>query len=323
MKINLILILSILLASLKSYSQGCSDAGFCTMGAMKPDQHYSKKINLKLNSMELSFYRGTTTLTPIVKSVTADLNFTLNSRNTVQVKLPYQWVDGRLASTSGLGDISICYTRNLINKEAYSVNLSLGTKIPTNNSDKTVHDKTLNKDLPLPMYYQTSLGTYDVISGISVISRNWLFATGIQIPLNQNKNDFLWGKWNGSSESQTYIEKYSRAKDLHRGIDVMLRVERNFRFSRLNLSIGALPIYRIKGDSYTAPIPGTAPTEFDYKVRPGTTGLALSGIATMGYSFNVRNGIKILVGHKLTQRDDNPDGLTRHLVTSATYFYRF
>ena len=273
--------------------------------------------------MELSFYRGTTTLTPIVKSVTTDLNFTLNSRNTFQMKLPYQWVDGKLGHTKDLGDISLCYTRAMIVKENMGLSFSLGAKIPTNNSNKTVFDKTLNKDLPLPMYYQTSLGTYDVIAGLSVINSKWLVATGIQIPLNQNKNEFLWGKWKGSSEPQSYIEKYSKAKDLKRGIDVMLRIERNFRFSRLNFSIGMLPIYRIKGDAYTSPIPGTTPTEFDYKIRPGTTGLALSGIATMGYSFNVRNGIKILVGHKLTQRDDNPDGLTRHLVTSATYFYRF
>jgi hypothetical protein len=311
MKINHPLILSILLASLKGYSQGCSDAGFCTMGAMKPDQHYSKKLNLKLRSMELSFYRGTTTLTPVVKSVTADLNFTLNTRNTVQVKLPYQWVDGTLASTSGIGDISICYTRNLINKEAYSINLSLGAKIPTNNSDKEAEG-----GFPLPMYYQTSLGTYDGIAGISLITRNWLFATGIQMPFNENKNQFLWGRWNGSDVDMSYIEKYSRANELKRGTDVMLRVERNFRFSRLNFSFGLLPIYRIKYDAITL-------ANGDRIEPDGTTGLALSGIATMGYSFNVRNGIKILVGHKLTQRDDNPDGLTRHLVTSATYFYRF
>jgi hypothetical protein len=311
MKINRLLTLFVLLVSFTAYNQGCSDAGFCTMGAMKPDQHYSKKINLKLNSMELSFYRGTTTLTPIVKSVTADLNFTLNSRNTFQVKLPYQWIDGRLANTAGLGDISLCYTRSMITKEAFSVNLSLGAKIPTNNSDKEAEG-----GFPLPMYYQTSLGTYDGIAGISLITQKWLFATGIQVPFNENKNQFLWGRWNGSDVSMAYIEEYARANELKRGIDVMLRVERNFRFSRLNFSMGLLPIYRIKHDAITL---GNGD-----RIEPdGTTGLALSGIATMGYSFNVRNGIKILVGHKLTQRDDNPDGLTRHLVTSATYFYRF
>lgn len=286
------------------------------MGAMKPDQHFSKKLNLKLRSMELSFYRGTTTLTPIVKSVTADLNFSLNSKNTFQVKLPYQWVDGRLGHTKDLGDISICYTRALIAKEGFGINFSLGAKIPTNDSDKTIHNKTLNRELPLPMYYQTSLGTYDGIAGISLITRKWLFATGIQVPFNENKNQFLWGAWAGSEEDPAYIERYSRAKALKRGTDVMLRVERNFRFSRLNFSLGLLPIYRIIPDEITLGN-GT-------RLKPdGTTGLALSGITTMGYSFNVKNGIKLLVGHKITQRDDNPDGLTRHLVSSITYFYRF
>jgi hypothetical protein len=226
MKVQFLCLFGFYLIAFPAFNQGCSDAGF------------SKKINLKLNSMELSFYRGTTTLTPIVKSVTADLNFTLNSKNTFQVKLPYQWVDGRLASTTGMGDISLCYTRNLINKETFSVNLSFGAKIPTNSSDKTVFSKTLDKDLPLPMYYQTSLGTYDGIAGISVITRKWLFATGIQIPFNENKNQFLWGRWSGSDVSMAYIEEYSRANELKRGTDVMLRVERNFRFSRLNFSVG-------------------------------------------------------------------------------------
>jgi len=31
----------------------------------------------------------------------------------------------------------------------------------------------------------------------------------------------------------------------------------------------------------------------------------------------------MLVGHKIVQRDTNPDGLTRELVTTLSYFYRF
>jgi hypothetical protein len=305
--------LSLGLCLVTSYavSQGCSDAGFCTMGAMKPDQHFSKKINLKLNSMEVSFYRATTTLTPIIKSVTTDLNFSLNSRNTFQVKLPYQWVDGTLGSTAGLGDISLCFTRNLLNREAMSVNLSVGAKIPTNKSNKESAD-----GFPMPMYYQTSLGTYDGIAGISVITRRWLLATGIQMPFNENQNQFLWGAWNGSDEDPAYIERYDRAKRLKRGTDVMLRAERNFRFSRLNFSIGLLPIYRITRDEFETP-DGS-------RIKPeDAMGLALSGIATVGYSFRVRNGVKLLVGHKIIQRHENPDGLTRELVMSATYFYRF
>jgi hypothetical protein len=294
------------------HAQGCSDAGFCTMGAMKPDQPFNKKIAVKLRSMELSFYRGTTSLTPIIYVATADMNFSLNSKSSFQVKLPYQAVTGRLANTSGLGDISLCYTRNLQTSEKFDVNLSVGTKIPTNKSDKSIDGR------PLPMYYQTSLGTYDFITGLSVISRNWLFATGIQIPLNENNNQFLWGRWTSSNEDQSYVQRYAKANELKRGTDVMLRAERNFRFSRFNFSLGLLPIYRItrdqikKGDGSPDPV-----------YTKDAKGLALSGIATIGYSFNVKTGIKLLVGHKIVQRDVNPDGLTRELVSSFTYFYRF
>ena len=298
----------VFLLSIHSLGQGCSDAGFCTMGAMKPDQPFNKKIRLTLRSMELSFYRGTTTLTPVIHVATADMNFGLNSRTSFQVKLPYQFVTGRLANTSGLGDISLCFTKNLITREKYDVNLSLGTKIPTNNSDKEIDGR------PLPMYYQTSLGTYDAIAGISLITKQWLFATGIQVPLNENKNQFIWARWEDHPEKK-YVDRYNQARNLRRGTDVMLRVERNFRFSRFNFSLGLLPIYRITRDEI---MPGAVRVK-----RDDAQGLALSGIFTTGYNFNVRSGVKALIGHKIVQRDFNPDGLTRELVTSISYVYRF
>lgn len=285
------------------------------MGAMKPDQPFNKKIELRLRSMELSFYRGTTTLTPVIYVATADLNFSLNSKTSFQVKLPYQAVKGRLANTSGMGDISLCLTRNVLTRERFDINVSLGAKIPTNHSDKDVNG------LPLPMYYQTSLGTYDAIAGLSLITRQWLFATGIQVPLNQNENGFIWSAWDGSDE-KAYVDRYNQAKDLKRGTDVMLRVERNFRFSRLNFSLGLLPIYRITRDEFnrSGNDAGSPETRI---IHPDARGLALSGIVTAGYNFDVRSGVKLLLGHKIVQRDINPDGLTRELVSSISYYYRF
>jgi hypothetical protein len=289
-----------------AHAQGCSDAGFCTMGAMKPDQPFNKKVDFRLRSMEISFYRGTTPLTPVIYVATADMSFSLGAKTTFQLKLPYQTASGTLGNTSGLGDISLCFTRTLKSTEKFDINLTVGGKIPTNESD-------LKEDgRPLPMYYQTSLGTYDFITGISVVSPKWLFATGIQHPFNRNNNDFLWSRW---PESE-YIERYARAKDLKRGTDVMLRVERNFRFSRLNFSLGLLPIYRITSDTFI--------NDAGQVIKPdGAKGLALSGIFTTGYHFNVRTGIKLLVGHKIVQRETNPDGLTRELVSTVSYFHRF
>lgn len=300
-----------------AFSQGCSDAGFCTMGAMKPDQPYNKNIPIRLRSMEVSFYRGSTTLTPIIYVATLDASFSIGKKNSLQVKFPIQGVTGRLANTTGIGDISLCFTRNIYSSEKFDISISLGSKIPTNQSDKTENGK------PLPMYYQTSLGTYDGIAGISLVNKKWLFATGIQVPFNNNNNQFLWGKWsewwregNNLVEDSIYLHKYAKANQLKRGIDVMLRIERNFRFSRLNFSVGLLPIYRITNDKIKDAVGN--------ELKPqGAKGLALSAIGTVGYSFNVKSGIKLLVGHKIIQRDENPDGLTRELVSSLTYFYRF
>ena len=298
-----------------AFPQGCSDAGFCSMGAMKPDQPFNKKIEFKLRSMELSFYAGKTTLSPVVYVATADMNFSLNSKNSIQVKLPFQATTGNFGGAYSMGDISLCYTRNIISKEKYDINFSLGAKLPSNNSNLMEYRE--GKELPLPMYYQTSLGTYDAIAGVSFISRDWLFATGIQHPFNQNENQFKWSDWDPPVyPSPDYVHKYDLATNLKRGTDIMFRVERNFRFSRVNCSVGLLPIYRVTKDQIEDETGKL--TKLD-----GTTGMALSAIVTAGYSFNVRAGIKVLYGHKLMEREVNPDGLTRHSVTSVSYFYRF
>lgn len=300
-----------------SAAQGCSDAGFCTMGAMKPDQPYYNNIPIKLRSMELSFYRGTTTISPVVYVATLDLNFNVvDDKTFLQVKLPYQAVRGNFGNTSGMSDISLCLTRKIATSGMFDYSVSVGTKIPSN--DASLKDDV--HDLPLPMYYQTSLGSYDFIAGASMISREWLLATGIQLPFNSNNNQFTWAPWipvylNG--EGEDYVRENTIAYELKRGTDIMLRVERNFRFSRVNLSVGALPIYRITRDELTNPETGE-------RIRPdGTTGLALSMIATAGYSFNVRTGVRLLYGKKITQRDHNPDGLTRDAVMTFSYYYRF
>lgn len=299
-------------------AQGCSDAGFCTMGAMKPDQPFNKKVPIKLRSMEVSFYRGTTTLSPIVFVANLDMSFNIIDNKTFfQIKLPYQAVNGNFGNTGGLGDISYCLTRNLYASEKFDISFTVGGKLPSNNSN--LKDDKFN--LPLPMYYQTSLGTYDAIAGISLVSRKWLLATGIQHPFNKNSNHFQWSDWDPvykNGEGVDYVHKYNKAYNLKRGTDVMLRIERNFRFSRFNFTAGLLPIFRINKDEIEDPAGWSTRVKLD-----GTTGMALSGIVTAGYSFNVKTGVRLLFGHKIVQRDVNPDGLTRNMVTTLSYFYRF
>ena len=98
----------------------------------------------------------------------------------------------------------------------------------------------------------------------------------------------------------------------------MFRVEKNFRFSRFNVSLGLLPIFRINKDEYTAP--SGERLKYD-----GSTGPVVTALATLGYSFNVRSGVKLIMGQKIISRrmHTNPDGLSRLNVISIGYIYRF
>ena len=312
--------------------QGCSDAGFCTMGALKPDQAYDKKISIKLRSLEISHYTGVTRFKDYIYNYLVDLGIGINERNSLQIKLPYVNVDGLLQDTHGIGDISIGYARSLGSVKDYLVSLTLGTKIPLGRTDHTT-ERTLNDttyQLPLPMYYQPGLGTFDFIAGVSVISRNWLFAVGVQHAFGSTDNDFVWGAWNkvDSEVFREVIIPYPKGRSLRRGTDVMLRVERNFRFSNFNFNLGLLPIYRLNYDKVELPN-GTVETldgtiEFQgQKVNQTSRGLALTLLIGGGYQFSARTGIKVMNGFRLVQRDSNPDGLSRELVSNIGFQYRF
>lgn len=307
----------LVLISFTGYSQGCSDAGFCTMGAMRPDQIYSKKIDLKLRSVEYNFYRGKTTTTPIVYAHTIEFNASINTLNTLQIKVPYMYVNGNLGSNQGLGDISLSYTRSLKPIKGWNFSGTFGVKIPTNNSNSNFSsENTSNIDVPLPMYYQVSLGSFDLVAGASLLKKDWLLATGIQVALTENENRFSIGDWS-AYPSQGYLRNYDEGRNLKRGTDIMLRIERNFRFVNYNFSIGLLPIYRITRDEVFLP-------DRNERVQlPGTTGLALSTLLSFGYSLDVRNKLKLIYGYKITDREINPDGLTRDNVLSVSYIYQF
>ncbi len=293
----------------QAMAQGCSDAGFCTMGAMKPDQHFSKKIKLRLRSIEFSHYLGLTKFDNRILAYTVDVNLGFNSKTNLQVKLPYQYAEGRLGNNHGLGDISLSLSYNLVNKEQYQINATLGTKIPTG-----MPNRTSNTGRALPMYYQNTLGTYDFIAGLSIITRNWLIAAGYQRALNRVNSQFLWRDWEGTP-NQVWADHYPQANQLLRGDDLMMRVEYNLRFSRFNANTGLLAIYRPTKDQIQV-------GERTIDVR-GSDGLALTYLVGVGYKFNTRSAIKIGAGFRLRRRPRNPDGLSREFVNTVTYQFNF
>lgn len=317
---GMLVVLLILLSTEEGTAQGCSDAGFCTMGAMKPDQAYNKKIELKLRSIELSYYYGESTSSPIINVANLDASFSITNNLGFQIKVPYQWVTGNFDNTSGMGDISLSLTQRVTSNEKFDLNATVGMKIPSNDADikDSGSKRPESKGLSLPMYYQTSLGSYDIVAGGSMISSKWLFAAGVQMALTANGNEFWRGEWFPPVyPSEQYVMTYDNATKLKRGTDVMIRIERNFRFSNYSFNIGLLPIYRITKDRIADRDTG------EYKKLKGTTGLAFTALASFTYNFDVTNSVKLSYGKKITDREVNPDGLTRDQVFIVAYGFRF
>lgn len=291
--------------------QGCSDAGFCTMGAMRPSQPYEKNLKIVLKSVELSQYVGVTRFEDVIYATTVDLNVGITSKDAAQFKIPYMVAEGPLGNSNGLGDISMSYTRTILNERDYQVNLTGGFKIPLGNSNESFEGK------PLPMYYQQSLGTFDLVFGASFLTDKWLIATGYQHSLNSNENQFFWKPWIDEGFDRESIEKYPLSIDLNRGKDVMLRVERSIKKSNWGLSVGLLGIYRLSKDLITSPF-SEERTRVD-----GSDGLALTAILGLKYNFNTKSGVKLIFGQRLIKRKFNPDGLSREQVLEIGYVYQF
>ncbi len=287
------------------------------MGAMKPDQGFNLGVPVKLRSMEIGWYKGETLLTPTVYAFTADFNFLIGKNLTFQAKVPYQYVRGSFGKNDGIGDLSISFTKPIVDKDKYDISLTLGAKIATGDATASIVSPSTGVETQLPMYYQVTLGSHDLVIGASYISREWLIAVGYQQPLShQNENQFTPdpNDWDWYPDIN-YVRSYDLATDLRRGADVMFRAERNWRFANYNFNFGVLPIYRITHDQIL--VNGV------YEKQDKTTGLALSILAGAGYQFNVSNAVKIIYGLKITDRDVNPDGLTRDSVLTLAYQVKF
>lgn len=289
--------------SVKSFSQGCSDAGFCTIGSLAPS--VAKDSAFKhLAKLSFSYGIGEQNTTHI--HVIPELEFSFFKNNTLQIKVPYISVSGNLGSNNGIGDVVFSISQKIIAKENSNLTVTAGAKLPTGTTDK------IKDNVSLPMPYQTGLGTTDLILGASYQYKKWKFSSGFQKVLhNKNENHFLH-----SINNSTDANKYFESNLLDRGDDALLRIERNFTLHKIKFSAGLLAIYRLQKDKIT----NASGTQVALK---GSAGLTLNVTGSVQYDFSKSSGVSLLFGTPSVVRDVRADGLTRKLVVTASYQYRF
>ena len=293
-------------------AQGCSSAGFCTMGALKSDQKFGIGRKIKLNYIEVSQLMAFSGLGETINATTLDVSVALGAKNQVQIRLPYAWVDGPLGNTKAFGDVYLNYSRNLVKTEKYSVNAMIGTKFPRFTTALARPD-----GLPLPFYYSPSLGTYDLVLGASLISNKWLLGIGFQNPVYKAMTD------NGftplayeNTPLAAQASKYESSLNIRRGADIMLRLERNFRFSKFSFYLGLMPVFRITPDEITG-------KDGKRMQVSGSEGLAVTTLLGGRYNLDIHSSVKILTGVNILQRQANPDGLKKSSLLSVMYEWQF
>ncbi len=170
-------------------------------------------------------------------------NFKLIDRKLYgQIKLPYSIINGNLGSTNGLSDVSMSLSYFAIKKPKCNLSLAMGVKIPANQSDLSKNNR------PLPMVYQTSLGSTDILLGSRFTYRKWDFSLGYQHSFNANSNQYV--HLSSINDSATY-NGYFESKNLRRHDDALFRINRKYEIKKVVLNSGLLFIYHTGNDDIT------------------------------------------------------------------------
>ena len=306
-KIIATIILCNILISKNTIAQGCSDAGFCTMGSIKQnssvdDEKYKQKLAIILTN-------GIGDEDVYVFTPAVQYDYKFNNKWAVQAKLTANYASGNLGSAFGIGDLFLAGSYSTKPKNNWRTIFTLGTKIPLNESNLKADNKSL------PMQYQSSLGTVDIIGGFTVTNNKWNFSAAYQQPLSgTNKNKFLPIYWNTANAS-----KYLPSNDFNRKSDALIRVSYLFNATKkININAGLLAIYHFSNDTY---IDGNVSNNA-IEIK-GSNGLTLNATAIANYKINNKISLGLTVGVPLVVRDFRPDGLTRQFVISPEIIFNF
>jgi hypothetical protein len=232
-----------------------------------------------------------------------EFNRQISKRIGGDIKLTMLSQSGNNISTVGLSDIFLN-----VNYEATDpLTFTVGAKVPLADGNKS-------KDgLPLPMDYQSSLGTFDLIVGAGYTFRKLQTVIAYQQPITQNNNTFLATQYSSDSPLNTF----QSTNQFHRKGDVLLRASYPFQVTRkIAITPSLLPIYHLGDDTYVDEQNTTR--EID-----GSNGLTLNANLYLDFEIGRASAIQVNLGIPFVVREARPDGLTRSLIVNIEYAVKF
>lgn len=294
-KIVLFLVVLCVFSIAKVNSQGCSDAGFCTVDALKPvgtseEEGWQNQLKFGVNIGEAD--NAISTFGQYI-----EYKRLFSEKISFNAKVTGLSQSGNDISNFGLADVYI-NGNYAVNKKT---SITAGFKIPLTDGND------LKNGVSLPMDYQSSLGTLDLILGVTYKLNNFNLALGYQQPLTQNKNQFF------STNSSL---GFFNTNNYKRSGDVLLRISYPYEVTKkFKITPSLLPIYHLSEDKVTI--------NNVEQVIKGSNGLTLNANAYFDYEINSKNALLLSFGTPFVVRDARPDGLTRKFVVNLEYRIRF
>ncbi|MDZ7900864.1 MAG: hypothetical protein U5N85_22910 [Arcicella sp.] len=275
-------------------AQGCSDAGFCTIGVLKGNQ---PSDNVYKTRWGFNTTVGIADGGVFVSTNSLEYNRNIGKKTFLQIKQPLVITSGELGSALGLGDLSVALNRRIYSQGDTHLDALLATKIAIGSTTFQANG------LDLPMPYQTGLGTNDLILGLSYKINQWQFVVGYQQPFGRAKNNFLKDYWQADQ-----VQDYFDSRNLLRKSDILLRIERIVNIhKKWKSSVGVLPILHLGEDEIIL-------KDGNNSILKDSDGLTLNVNLGINYQFNDFNSIRASISAPLLVRDVRPDGLTRVFV---------
>ncbi|WP_162126374.1 hypothetical protein [Flavobacterium phycosphaerae] len=284
----------------KTWAQGCSDAGICSInhGFQTAEKQFKNTIEVaavySLGEADVQYF------SPYVSYTKR-----FNDRYSFTSKVTLSTAHGSFGTRTQLGDAFLIGNYSFKEKKNSQWSALLGFKFPFTASNLKINGYSL------PLDYQSSLGTIDLFLGTNFHYRRWDFNAALQIPvINLNKN--------------SYFKEYSGTDDFpstnlfERKPDALWRASYSIKTpnKKITFKPNLLFIYHLGEDTY----------ENIFSQREsikGSDGLTVNGNWITTYYFNKQNSIELSAAVPFVVRDIRPDGLTRSFVLGILYQYSF
>jgi hypothetical protein len=291
-----------------AHAQGCSDAGFCTVNSFKPQQA-TDSMHQQKQQFKIGVGYGKADHAIQVFSYYAEYGYRFNDTWSIDAKVTGLGQSGPDAISNApvnVNNISDFYLTSNIRLNPH-LRMTIGLKIPFNSANAK------QNGVALPLDYQSSLGTLDILAGLGGSVGQFQWVAAFQQPLTQNGNTFIQGARTKPADAAFF----QSTNNYKRSGDVLLRLALPLVWTKsLTVTPSLLPIYHLSNDLYT----DESGVE---RSIASSQGLTFNFNAYFDYQIAKNKTLQLNFGFPIVARKVRPDGLTRSLALGLEYQVRF